>query len=114
MLVTNRVANEGKMLAFVPAGRADEALAAMRAHPLGRESVRIGEVVADHPRPRGAAQRDRRIARGRPAERGATATDLLRMESHSSVIRSQSASRISEICWRRTGILFRTTSQTRR
>jgi hydrogenase expression/formation protein HypE len=43
------VANEGKLLAFVPAERADEALAALRAHPLGRGAVRIGEVVADHP-----------------------------------------------------------------
>jgi hydrogenase expression/formation protein HypE len=43
------VANEGKLLAFVPAARADAALAALRAHPLGRAAVRIGEVVAEHP-----------------------------------------------------------------
>uniref|UniRef100_A0A832IAL9 Hydrogenase expression/formation protein HypE n=1 Tax=Eiseniibacteriota bacterium TaxID=2212470 RepID=A0A832IAL9_UNCEI len=43
------VANEGKALAFVPRARADEALAALRAHPLGREAAVIGEVVADHP-----------------------------------------------------------------
>jgi hydrogenase expression/formation protein HypE len=43
------VANEGKMLAFVAPERAEAALAAMRAHPLGRESAAIGEVVADHP-----------------------------------------------------------------
>jgi hydrogenase expression/formation protein HypE len=43
------VANEGKMLAFVAPERARDALAAMRACPLGRDSARIGEVVADHP-----------------------------------------------------------------
>jgi len=43
------VANEGKLLAFVPAARADEALAVLRAHPLGRAAARIGHVVADHP-----------------------------------------------------------------
>jgi hydrogenase expression/formation protein HypE len=42
------VANEGKLLAFVPAARADEALAVLRANPLGRDAARIGEVVADH------------------------------------------------------------------
>ena len=43
------VANEGKVLAFVAPARAEAALAAMRAHPLGRGAVDIGEVVADHP-----------------------------------------------------------------
>jgi hydrogenase expression/formation protein HypE len=43
------VANEGKVVAFVPEHRADAALAAMRAHPLGREAVRIGRVTSDHP-----------------------------------------------------------------
>lgn len=43
------VANEGKMLAIVPPAQADAALAAMRAHPLGANAARIGEVVADHP-----------------------------------------------------------------
>lgn len=37
-------ANEGKLVALVPAERAEAALAAMRAHPAGRESVIIGEV----------------------------------------------------------------------
>jgi hydrogenase expression/formation protein HypE len=45
------VANEGKLVAFVPAQGADGVLAAMRAHPLGRNAVRIGEVV-DRPRGR--------------------------------------------------------------
>ncbi len=40
------VANEGKCLAIVAPERADGVLAAMRAHPLGRDAVRIGEVVA--------------------------------------------------------------------
>ena len=43
------VANEGKLVAFVPARRADEALAELRRHPLGRGAARIGEVVAEHP-----------------------------------------------------------------
>jgi hydrogenase expression/formation protein HypE len=44
-----QVANEGKLLAFVPAAAADQVLAAMRAHPLGRGAARIGTCVADHP-----------------------------------------------------------------
>ncbi|MEV4918120.1 hydrogenase expression/formation protein HypE [Streptomyces tirandamycinicus] len=43
------VANEGKLVAFVPREHADAVLAAMRAHPLGREAAVIGEAVADHP-----------------------------------------------------------------
>jgi hydrogenase expression/formation protein HypE len=43
------VANEGKLLAFVPERVADEALAAMRAQPLGKEAVRIGRVTREHP-----------------------------------------------------------------
>ncbi len=43
------VANEGKLLAVVPAADAERVLAAMRAHPLGREAALIGEVTADHP-----------------------------------------------------------------
>jgi len=43
------VANEGKVLAIVPAEAADAVLAAMRNHPLGRDAALIGEVVDDHP-----------------------------------------------------------------
>jgi hydrogenase expression/formation protein HypE len=43
------VANEGRLVAVVPTAAADQVLAAMRAHPSGREAVDIGEVVADHP-----------------------------------------------------------------
>ena len=43
------VANEGKLLAIVPPGQAERILAAMRAHPLGRDAAIIGEVTADHP-----------------------------------------------------------------
>ncbi len=43
------VANEGKLVAIVPAVTADAVLAAMRATPEGAEASRIGEVVADHP-----------------------------------------------------------------
>ncbi len=41
------VANEGKLVAFVAPDAAETVLAAMRAHPLGRESARIGEVIDD-------------------------------------------------------------------
>jgi hydrogenase expression/formation protein HypE len=44
------VANEGKAIAIVAPDHADAALAAMRAHPLGRDAAIIGEVVVDHPR----------------------------------------------------------------
>jgi hydrogenase expression/formation protein HypE len=43
------VANEGKLLAFVGGDDAGKVLEAMRSHELGRESVIIGRVVADHP-----------------------------------------------------------------
>lgn len=43
------VANEGKLLAFVDRAAADAVFGAMRRHPLGTESVIIGEVVSDHP-----------------------------------------------------------------
>ncbi|MFJ6617935.1 hydrogenase expression/formation protein HypE [Kitasatospora sp. NPDC091335] len=43
------IANEGRLVAFVPRTSADAVLAAMRAHPDGAESVVIGECVADHP-----------------------------------------------------------------
>ena len=44
-----QVANEGKLLAFVPADAADEVLAAMRAHPLGAGARRIGAASTEHP-----------------------------------------------------------------
>jgi len=43
------VANEGKLLAIVPAEAAGAVLATMQAHPLGREAAIIGEVIDDHP-----------------------------------------------------------------
>lgn len=43
------VANEGKLVAFVPPQEAPVALEALRAHPLGREAARIGVVTAQHP-----------------------------------------------------------------
>ena len=42
------VANEGKLVAVVPAEFAATVVAAMRIHPLGREAAIIGEVVADN------------------------------------------------------------------
>jgi hydrogenase expression/formation protein HypE len=41
------VANEGKLLAFVPPEDAEKVLRAMQAHPFGKESVIIGEVTAE-------------------------------------------------------------------
>jgi hydrogenase expression/formation protein HypE len=43
------VANEGRLLAFVPSVDAKKVLGAMHAHPFGLESAVIGEVVPDHP-----------------------------------------------------------------
>ena len=43
------VANEGKLIAIVAAEDADAVLDAMRAHPLGRNAARIGQVVEAHP-----------------------------------------------------------------
>jgi hydrogenase expression/formation protein HypE len=44
------VANEGKLIAICAGEDADRLLAAMRAHPLGRDASRIGEVIADEHR----------------------------------------------------------------
>ncbi len=43
------VANEGKLLAFVPADAADTVLAAMHAHEYGKGATVIGACVAEHP-----------------------------------------------------------------
>jgi hydrogenase expression/formation protein HypE len=43
------VANEGKLLAFIAPMAANKVLATMHEHPLGKNAVIIGEVVADHP-----------------------------------------------------------------
>jgi hydrogenase expression/formation protein HypE len=43
------VANEGKLLAILPAGDAKDVLEAIKKHPLGRQAAIIGEVVRDHP-----------------------------------------------------------------
>ena len=42
------VANEGKLLAILPAPAAAAALEALRSHPLGRHACQIGRVVDDH------------------------------------------------------------------
>lgn len=44
------VANEGKLVAVVPAAHAETVLAAMRRHPLGADAADIGELVGDHPK----------------------------------------------------------------
>ncbi len=43
------VANEGKLVAIVPAASADAVVAAMRSMPEGADAARIGDIVADHP-----------------------------------------------------------------
>ncbi|MFM7184853.1 MAG: hydrogenase expression/formation protein HypE [Planctomycetota bacterium] len=45
-----QVANEGKLLAVVPADAADRVLGAMRSHEHGRDAAAIGRVVDRHPR----------------------------------------------------------------
>jgi hydrogenase expression/formation protein HypE len=42
------VANEGKLVAFVPEAHAARALAALRAHPLGHDAAMIGRVTDRH------------------------------------------------------------------
>lgn len=44
------VANEGVLLAFVPAHHVEATLAALRAHPLGRDALQIGRVTPNYPR----------------------------------------------------------------
>jgi hydrogenase expression/formation protein HypE len=43
------IANEGKLVAFVPEADSANVLNAMRSHPLGKESVIIGKVVTGNP-----------------------------------------------------------------
>lgn len=43
------LANEGKLVAFVPQKEAERVLGAMKADPLGRDSVIVGRVVDEHP-----------------------------------------------------------------
>jgi len=44
------VANEGKVVFFVAPEAAEQVLEVLRAHPLGREAARIGQVTAEYPR----------------------------------------------------------------
>jgi hydrogenase expression/formation protein HypE len=44
------VANEGKAVFFVAQEAAEQVLAVLRSHPLGRDAARIGQVTAEHPR----------------------------------------------------------------
>jgi hydrogenase expression/formation protein HypE len=41
------VANEGKLVAFCPAAKAEQLLAVMRAHPKGMDAAIIGDVIED-------------------------------------------------------------------
>lgn len=43
------VANEGKLVAFVPSEEAESALERLRSHALGRQAARIGVVTGEHP-----------------------------------------------------------------
>lgn len=42
------VANEGKVVIFVPQEQAEPALDALRSHPLGEQAARIGTITAEH------------------------------------------------------------------
>jgi len=64
------VANEGRLLAIAAPGDADALLAAMRAHPLGREAALVGEVTDD----------DRRLVEMRTAFGGRRLVDWLNGE----------------------------------
>jgi hydrogenase expression/formation protein HypE len=44
------VANEGKAVFFVAPEAAEQVLAVLRAHPLGKDAARIGQVTAEHKR----------------------------------------------------------------
>ena len=44
------VANEGKAVFFVAAEAAEKVLAVLKAHPLGGDAAKIGQVTAEHPR----------------------------------------------------------------
>jgi hydrogenase expression/formation protein HypE len=43
------IANEGKLVAFVPAALAEEILAVMKNNEYGKDAVIIGRVVEEHP-----------------------------------------------------------------
>jgi hydrogenase expression/formation protein HypE len=43
------VANEGKLVAFVPGQHSGRVLEALRSNPLGRDAARIGRVTESHP-----------------------------------------------------------------
>lgn len=43
------VANEGKLLAVVPAEEVDAALRALRGHPIGQHAIAVGEITPLHP-----------------------------------------------------------------
>ena len=43
------VANDGKLISFVPPQAVEKVLTAMRSHPLGTNSTLIGEVTSEHP-----------------------------------------------------------------
>lgn len=43
------VANEGKLIAILPAAQAQRALETLRQHPLGQDAAIIGQVTAEHP-----------------------------------------------------------------
>jgi hydrogenase expression/formation protein HypE len=43
------VANEGKLVVFIPEASAERAVSALRAHPLGRHATRIGTITDSHP-----------------------------------------------------------------
>ncbi len=75
------VANEGKLLAFVSSEDADNVLAAMRAHPLGKEAAIIGEVTEEPSEDSTYEEPYRRDTSSRHAFRRAIAEDMLTLIS---------------------------------
>jgi hydrogenase expression/formation protein HypE len=72
------LANEGKIVAVVPAEQVGDALAALRRDPLGTEAALIGRIERGEPRPGHDAHRLRRPSHRRHAGRRAIAAHLLR------------------------------------
>ena len=72
------LANEGKVVAVVPPPKADAALAALRAHPLGADAAIIGRVTASEPGSGDDANGFWRRAHRRHARRRAIAAHLLK------------------------------------
>ena len=72
------VANEGKAVFFVAPEAADRVLEVLRAHPLGKDAARIGQVTAEHKHMLVARTANGREPRDSHHDRRAVAAHLLR------------------------------------